>query len=85
MNAPFTAEQLKAAREGLFAQGESVQSFCQTHGLSYCAVMGVLHNRSRATRGDGHRAAVLLGLKTQPKPKRSPKAPSASQSLQPTA
>jgi len=65
-----TFEQIATARANLFANGVTVQDFCQKHGLSYNAVMAVLHGRSRAIRGEGHKAAVLLGLKPTPTKKR---------------
>jgi gp16 family phage-associated protein len=78
MNRPFTNEQIATARANLFTNGVTVQDFCQKHGLSYNAVMAVLHGRSRATRGEGHQAAVLLGLKKAP-PTKHRKAPPVSQ------
>lgn len=65
----FTTDQLAAVRARLAERGETVQDFCQQHGLSYHVVMAILHGRSAASRGEGHRAAVLMELKRQP-PKR---------------
>lgn len=67
---PFTSEQLAAFRARLAECGETVHDFCQVHGLSYHVVMALLHQRSAGSRGEGHRAAVLMGLKRGPIKKR---------------
>lgn len=67
---PFTSEQIAAVRARLAERGETVQDFCQQQGLSYHVVMALLHQRSAGSRGEGHRAAVLIGLKRQPPKKR---------------
>lgn len=67
---PFTSAQLAAFRVRLADRGETVQEFCQTQGISYHVVMGLLHQRCAGTRGEGHRAAVLMGLKRAPRKQR---------------
>lgn len=67
---PFTSEQLAEFRARLVEHGDTVQDFCQAKGLSYHVVMALLHQRSAGSRGEGHRAAVLMGLKRQPPKKR---------------
>ncbi|TGR41854.1 DNA-binding protein [Mesorhizobium sp. M00.F.Ca.ET.151.01.1.1] len=57
---PCTGEQ---ARLELGARGESVAAFARRHGLSVSTVHQVLGGRSKAKRGEAHRAAVLLGMK----------------------
>jgi len=51
------------ARVELERRGESVAEFARRHGLSVSTVHQVLGGRSKARRGDAHRAAVLLGMK----------------------
>jgi len=63
---PFTSEQIAAVRTRFTERGETVQDFCKKHDLSYHVVMDIFHGRSAASRGEGHRAAVLLGLKREP-------------------
>jgi hypothetical protein len=43
MNRPFTSEQIAEARANLFANGITVQDFCQKHRVSYNSVMALLH------------------------------------------
>ncbi|TAM37823.1 MAG: DNA-binding protein [Burkholderiaceae bacterium] len=62
----FTSERLAVARASFKEQGTTVSDFCAEHSLSYNVVINVLHGRSEATRGESHRAAVLLGLKPVP-------------------
>jgi gp16 family phage-associated protein len=55
-----TADQVRAE---FLAQGKTFMDFCRKHELNYYTVIDVLNGRSRAMRGDAHRAAVLLGMK----------------------
>ena len=68
---PFTTEQLAAVRAAFAERGATVQDFCQEQHLSYHVVMAILHGRSAASRGEGHRAAVLMGLKREQLKKRN--------------
>lgn len=72
---PFPSEQIAAVRARLAERGKTVQDFCQEQRLSYHVVMAILHGRSAASRGEGHRAAVLMGLKRQPKQTKRKPAP----------
>lgn len=77
---PFTQEQVAAARTRITEDGTTVQEFCAKHDVSYHVVMDLLHRRSAGSRGEGHRAAVLIGLKRQPAKKRSANATRSQQS-----
>lgn len=63
---PRTAPQVK----DLFkAYGITITAFCDQHKLSRMAVADLLRGEGKATRGESHRAAVLLGMKADPKTK----------------
>lgn len=62
-NTPYTPEQVT----NIFAEyGVSISEFCRKHNLSRMAVVDLLRGAGSGTRGDSHRAAVLLGLKPDP-------------------
>lgn len=56
------------AREALDRQGKSIAEFARQHDLDEPTVYQVLSGRKKGRRGEAHRAAVLLGIKTGDKP-----------------
>lgn len=65
MTDPAISEQaLEAARSRLNHDGETVQAWAARHAVSPSTVYEVLAGRKKCRRGDAHRVAVLLGLKT---------------------
>jgi len=44
-------------------RGLSISSWARRHGVSRLAAWGVLRGSNKGSYGDGHRAAVLLGIK----------------------
>lgn len=64
---PITATAIAAARQRLFAAGINVAALCREHGVSHQAAKDILSGRSQGHRGEAHRAAILLGLKPDPK------------------
>lgn len=63
---PFTAEQV---RQMFIDYGITITSFCVDNNLSRTAVVDLLHRGGKGRRGESHRAAVLLGMKPDPKTK----------------
>ncbi len=57
---PKTAD---TVRKELNERGESIADFSRRFGLSESTVHQVLNGRNKGTRGEAHRAAVLLGMK----------------------
>lgn len=55
-----TAEEIKRDLE---RQGRSIADLARSNGLRPSVVYDLLGGRIRGTRGESHRAAVLLGLK----------------------
>jgi gp16 family phage-associated protein len=55
---------LKEAREAFNHSGKSVVSWAKEHGFTPSLVYMVLSGRRRALRGQSHRIAVGLGIKT---------------------
>lgn len=56
-----TPEQVK---EEFTRRGESIAAWCKANRVSAAAAYRVLRDpKARATRGECHRAAVLLGIK----------------------
>ena len=55
-----TAEEIKRELE---RQGRSIADLARSNGLRPSVVYDLLGGRIRGTRGESHRAAVLLGLK----------------------
>lgn len=68
---PVTEQACEKARQRLEKQGVSVKEFAIKHGLHPSTVYAVLLGQKKCLRGEAHRAAVLLGIKRRPKPKRS--------------
>ncbi|MGJ3439606.1 DNA-binding protein [Pseudomonas sp. Je.1.5.c] len=65
MHATCVPEQAcKAARERLAQQGVSIQEFALRHDLHPSTVYAVLSGQKKCLRGEAHRAAVLLGIKS---------------------
>lgn len=62
----ISPEKLAKARSNFYENGETMAEFARRHGLDYLAVVNTLSGRAKGTRGDSHRAAVLLGLKPDP-------------------
>ena len=50
-------------RQRLYDEGIPVIDWARSHGFDVHLVYSVLSGRSRASRGEGHRIAVALGLK----------------------
>lgn len=55
-----TAEQVK---EEFFRKGISFAEWARAHGFGKIEVHRVITGRNKASRGKGHRIAVLLGMK----------------------
>ncbi|TDL95662.1 DNA-binding protein [Stutzerimonas kunmingensis] len=53
----------KQAKEWLAKQGKTVQEFAREHSLDPFTCYQVLSGAKKGTRGESHRAAVLLGIK----------------------
>ena len=53
----------KQAKEWLAKQGKTVQEFAREHSLDPYTCYQVLSGVKKGTRGESHRAAVLLGIK----------------------
>lgn len=51
------------ARADLVRKGVAVSVWARAHGLKIWAVRDVLRGHHQMLRGDGHKAAVLLGIK----------------------
>lgn len=51
------------ARDSLRRKGVSINEWARVHGLSHQAVRNLLYGRNQGLRNDGHKAAVLLGMK----------------------
>jgi gp16 family phage-associated protein len=56
----LSGEQAKAR---LQAKGLTLREFAHKHGLSYRVVSEVVRGVNKARFGEGHRAAVALGMK----------------------
>lgn len=54
---------LQQVREEFLRRGKSIGSWADEHGFDRATVNQVLTGRNAATRGVGHRIAVLLGIK----------------------
>jgi gp16 family phage-associated protein len=63
---PLTPEQAKA---WFISHGVCITEWCKSLGLDHGAVTDLLRGKSKGTRGESHRAAVLLGLKKDPNKK----------------
>lgn len=59
-----TTQAIEAARERFALSGETLRSFAAKHGLHQSTVYEVLSGRRKCLRGDSHKAAILLGIKS---------------------
>lgn len=57
---------LQTIKQGFIDRGEALTEFCRKNDLDYQVTSQVLNGRLKGTRGQSHRAAVLLGLKPDP-------------------
>jgi gp16 family phage-associated protein len=55
------------ARRWIEANGITIEKWSAQQGLSKFAVIDLLRGRRKGLRGDGHRAAIALGMKLDPK------------------
>ena len=60
----MTKSKVKARFE---AEGVSVAEWARANGFNCFTVYRVLSGRVKCVRGEGHRIAVALGLKSEPK------------------
>ncbi|SDJ88790.1 DNA-binding protein [Billgrantia gudaonensis] len=51
------------ARKEMNRRGITIADFCRVHDLNRNLVSDLLNGRKKGTRGEAHRAAVLLGIK----------------------
>jgi len=63
----YTKEQIEAVRNRLRAEGITVSVLCREHNINHQAVRDLLCGKLVGHRGEAHRAAILLGLKPDPK------------------
>lgn len=61
-----TAEQLAAKRRELRNKGINLRALCKEKKVSYQAARDLLRGRARGLRGNTHKAAIMLGLKSAP-------------------
>lgn len=64
LTAPRT---LPEVRDWFFQEGLPVTEWARQHGFRPEAIYSLLAGRTRGSRGQAHRAAVALGLKSGPK------------------
>ena len=62
-----SVKSLEEARKWFDDNGVSVSEWCRAKNLNRLTVVNVLHGRCKGLRGDGHKAAVALGVKADPK------------------
>lgn len=60
---PKTPEQVK---QDFFLRGETVNAWALKNKFNPTEVYRVLNGQNKATKGNGHRIAVALGMKPQP-------------------
>lgn len=53
-------------RAWLRANGWTLRQFCEHHELNRLTVSDLLRGQRKGYYGEGHRAAVLLGMKAEP-------------------
>ena len=63
----YNAAALPRIRQAFDDAGVSVSEWAAEHGFRRESVYAVLSGRSKARRGEAHRIAVALGLKSVPK------------------
>jgi len=64
MSAQIGAKSLNEVRRWFFDEGLTVVDWAHRHGFPPAAVYALLAGRTRGCRGQAHRAAVALGLKS---------------------
>ncbi|WP_374277847.1 DNA-binding protein [Azonexus sp.] len=60
---PRTTQSPQEVRAEFLRKGQSIGSWADKHGFDRTTVNQVLTGRNAATRGTGHKIAVMLGLK----------------------
>lgn len=63
VNTPTVRKTAKQIREELSRRGMSIAAWADANALPRMTVYNILYGRLVGTRGNAHRAAVLLGLK----------------------
>jgi gp16 family phage-associated protein len=53
----------EAAKQELYAKGETLTKFASKHGFKYRTVSEVVRGVNKGLYGEGHRVAVALGIK----------------------
>ncbi|MBL4838406.1 MAG: DNA-binding protein [Kordiimonadaceae bacterium] len=56
----------ESARAWFVDHGICQTAWSKSLGISRAAVVDLIHGRRKGHRGEGHRAAILLGLKLDP-------------------
>ncbi len=62
---PINPKDLERINEDFYRRGINVVEWARDHGVQPRAVYNLLSGRSKALRGDSHRVALILGLKTE--------------------
>ncbi|WP_081344966.1 hypothetical protein [Janthinobacterium lividum] len=62
-----TEEARDEVRRRFYNEGVTILEWAQSNGFDVNLVYGVLSGRSRAIRGESHRIAIALGLKSAEK------------------
>jgi gp16 family phage-associated protein len=62
-NTSTTEQARQKARDALERRGQTAKDFAEKHQLNPSTVYAVLNGQSNCSRGEAHRAAVLLGIK----------------------
>lgn len=55
----------KEAKARVYQGGETLRDWAKRHGLSYRTVSEVVRGVNKGLYGEGHRAAVALGMKSE--------------------
>jgi len=66
INTKPSPDALLKKRNWLAAHGINLRELCEANHISYQAAREVLCGKSSARRGNTHKAAVFLGLKSDP-------------------
>lgn len=59
----YTTRTPQEVRDDFARKGQSIASWAKKHGFSVATTSQVLTGHNKATRGQGHKIAVTLGLK----------------------
>lgn len=65
----ISAQQITETRKRLRAEGITLSVMCREHNVNYQAARDLLCGKLAGYRGEAHKAAVMLGLKPDPKAK----------------